>query len=97
MNPSVIGAFDNYNRFAILYVCLDDYRCSYLVYRKQRPHHAEVDLQDALDELMLGMCFVFVLVLLTLEDDTAKLLVAAVVYRWGWAGCLLVETGLLNL
>lgn len=54
-----------------------------------------------LGKLMCWVCmafFVFVIVLLTLEDDTrrALLVTRCGLSRWGWAGCLLVRSGLLN-
>ncbi len=56
----------------------------------------EVDLQDATRQAdVLGMygVLVFVLVLLTLEDDTRQALLVprCGLSRWGWAGCLLVK------
>ena len=52
--------------------------CSYLVYRKQRPHlHEKSIYKMPLGKLMCWVCmafFVFVLVLLTLEDDTRQAL-----------------------
>ena len=80
MNPSVIGAFTMItNRFRdSVYVRLDDYPCSYLVYRKQRQHlHEKSIYKMPLGKLMCWVCmafFVFVLVLLTLEDDTRQAL-----------------------
>ncbi len=52
--------------------------CSYLVYRKQRPHlHEKSIYKMPLGKLMCWVCmafFVFVVVLLTLEDDTRQAL-----------------------
>ena len=53
--------------------------CSYLVYRKQRPHlHEKSIYKMPLGKLMCWVCmafFVFVLVLLTLEEDTRQALI----------------------
>lgn len=70
---------DDYNRFRdSVYVCLDDYPLLVPVYRKQRPHlHEKSIYKMPLGKLMCWVCmafFVFVLVLLTLEDDTRQAL-----------------------
>lgn len=104
VNPSVIGAFTMITTVsAILFMFVwTIILCSYLVYRKQRPHlHEKSIYKMPLGKLMCWVCmafFVFVLVLLTLEDDTrqALLVTRCGLSRWGWAGCLLVRNGLLN-
>ncbi|MFS2224885.1 D-serine/D-alanine/glycine transporter [Pantoea sp. B65] len=66
--------------------------CSYLVYRKQRPQlHAESIYKMPLGKLMCWVCmafFVFVLVLLTLEEDTRQALMVTplwfVLLAIGW-------------
>ncbi|MDU3928950.1 MAG: D-serine/D-alanine/glycine transporter, partial [Enterobacter asburiae] len=78
VNPSVIGAFTMITTVsAILFMFVwTIILCSYLVYRKQRPHlHEKSIYKMPLGKLMCWVCmafFVFVLVLLTLEDDTRQ-------------------------
>ena len=80
VNPSVIGAFTMITTVsAILFMFVwTIILCSYLVYRKQRPHlHEKSIYKMPLGKLMCWVCmafFVFVLVLLTLEDDTRQAL-----------------------
>jgi len=58
--------------------------CSYLVYRKKYPQrHAESSYKMPLGKFMCWMCmafFVFVLVLLTLEDDTRQALMVTPIW-----------------
>ncbi|WP_449542725.1 D-serine/D-alanine/glycine transporter [Enterobacter ludwigii] len=81
VNPSVIGAFTMITTVsAILFMFVwTIILCSYLVYRKQRPHlHEKSNYKMPLGKLMCWVCmafFVFVLVLLTLEDDTRQALI----------------------
>jgi amino acid transporter len=81
VNPSVIGAFTMITTVsAILFMFVwTIILCSYLVYRKQRPHlHEKSIYKMPLGKLMCWVCmafFVFVLVLLTLEDDTRQALI----------------------
>ncbi|WP_411670445.1 hypothetical protein [Escherichia coli] len=77
--------------------------CSYLCIANSVPHlHEKSIYKMPLGKLMCWVCmafFVFVIVLLTLEDDTRQALLgypACGLSRWGWAGCLLVRSGLLN-
>ena len=66
--------------------------CSYLVYRKKRPHlHEQSKYKMPLGKLMCWVCmafFVFVLVLLTLEADTREALIVTplwfVLLAAGW-------------
>lgn len=80
VNPSVIGAFTMITTVsAILFMFVwTIILCSYLVYRKQRPHlHEKSIYKMPLGKLMCWVCmafFVFVIVLLTLEDDTRQAL-----------------------
>ncbi|HHC4891216.1 TPA: amino acid permease, partial [Klebsiella michiganensis] len=80
VNPSVIGAFTMITTVsAILFMFVwTIILCSYLVYRKQRPHlHEKSIYKMPLGKLMCWVCmafFVFVVVLLTLEDDTRQAL-----------------------
>ncbi|MCW0135059.1 amino acid permease [Escherichia coli] len=79
VNPSDWRVHDDYNRFRdSVYVRLTIILCSYLVYRKQRPHlHEKSIYKMPLGKLMCWVCmafFVFVVVLLTLEDDTRQAL-----------------------
>lgn len=80
VNPSVIGAFTMITTVsAILFMFVwTIILCSYLVYRKQRPHlHEKSIYKMPLGKLMCWVCmafFVFVVVLLTLEDDTRRAL-----------------------
>ena len=80
VNPSVIGAFTMITTVsAILFMFVwTIILCSYLVYRKQRPHlHEKSIYKMPLGKLMCWVCmafFVFVLVLLTLEEDTRQAL-----------------------
>ena len=80
VNPSVIGAFTMITTVsAILFMFVwTIILCSYLVYRKQRPHlHDKSIYKMPLGKLMCWVCmafFVFVVVLLTLEDDTRQAL-----------------------
>ncbi|ONG15066.1 D-serine/D-alanine/glycine transporter [Escherichia coli] len=79
-HPSVIGAFTMITTVsAILFMFVwTIILCSYLVYRKQRPHlHEKSIYKMPLGKLMCWVCmafFVFVVVLLTLEDDTRQAL-----------------------
>jgi len=81
VNPSVIGAFTMITTVsAILFMFVwTIILCSYLVYRKQRPQlHEKSIYKMPLGKLMCWVCmafFVFVLVLLTLEDDTRQALI----------------------
>ena len=81
VNPSVIGAFTMITTVsAILFMFVwTIILCSYLVYRKQRPHlHEKSIYKMPLGKVMCWVCmafFVFVLVLLTLEDDTRQALI----------------------
>ena len=81
VNPSVIGAFTMITTVsAILFMFVwTIILCSYLVYRKQRPHlHEKSIYKMPLGKLMCWVCmafFVFVLVLLTLEEDTRQALI----------------------
>ncbi|ECF6075441.1 D-serine/D-alanine/glycine transporter [Salmonella enterica subsp. houtenae] len=80
VNPSVIGAFTMITTVsAILFMFVwTIILCSYLVYRKKRPHlHEKSIYKMPLGKLMCWVCmafFAFVLVLLTLEDDTRQAL-----------------------
>ena len=80
VNPSVIAAFTMITTVsAILFMFVwTIILCSYLVYRKQRPHlHEKSIYKMPLGKFMCWVCmafFVFVLVLLTLEDDTREAL-----------------------
>ncbi|SUH45006.1 D-serine/D-alanine/glycine transporter [Salmonella enterica subsp. enterica] len=81
VNPSVIGAFTMITTVsAILFMFVwTIILCSYLVYRKKRPHlHEKSIYKMPLGKLMCWVCmafFAFVLVLLTLEDDTRQALI----------------------
>jgi len=81
VNPSVIGAFTMITTVsAILFMFVwTIILCSYLVYRKQRPHlHEKSIYKMPLGKFMCWVCmafFVFVLVLLTLEEDTRQALI----------------------
>ena len=89
VNPSVIGAFTMITTVsAILFMFVwTIILCSYLVYRKQRPHlHEKSIYKMPLGKLMCWVCmafFVFVVVLLTLEDDTRQALLVTPLYRTG--------------
>ncbi len=80
VNPSVIGAFTMITTVsAILFMFVwTIILCSYLAYRKQCPHlHEKSIYKMPLGKLMCWVCmafFVFVIVLLTLEDDTRQAL-----------------------
>jgi D-serine/D-alanine/glycine transporter len=91
VNPSVIGAFTMITTVsAILFMFVwTIILCSYLVYRKQRPHlHEKSIYKMPLGKLMCWVCmafFAFVIVLLTLEDASGVNCYAAVVHRWVWS------------
>ena len=80
VNPSVIAAFTMITTVsAILFMFVwTIILCSYLVYRKKRPQlHEKSKYKMPLGKFMCWVCmafFVFVLVLLTLEDDTREAL-----------------------
>ncbi|EPF1958249.1 D-serine/D-alanine/glycine transporter [Klebsiella aerogenes] len=80
VNPSVIAAFTMITTVsAILFMFVwTIILCSYLVYRKKRPQlHEKSIYKMPLGKVMCWVCmafFVFVLVLLTLEDDTREAL-----------------------
>ena len=74
-----------------VYVRLDDHPLFVPVYRKQRPHlHEKSIYKMPLGKLMCWVCmafFAFVLVLLTLEDDTRQALIVTPLWfiaRLGW-------------
>ncbi len=97
VNPSVIGAFTMITTVsAILFMFVwTIILCSYLVYRKQRPHlHEKSIYKMPLGKLMCWACmafFVFVIVLLTLEDDTRQaLLVTPLWFIALGLGCLII-------
>ncbi len=80
VNPSVIAAFTMITTVsAILFMFVwTIILCSYLAYRKNRPQlHEKSSYKMPLGKVMCWVCmafFVFVLVLLTLEDDTREAL-----------------------
>jgi len=80
LKPDVIAAFTLVTTVsAILFMFVwTIIMCSYLVYRKKRPHlHAQSTFKMPLGRLMCWVCmafFAFVLVLLSLEDDTRQAL-----------------------
>jgi len=80
VNPSVIEAFTMITTVsAILFMFVwTIILCSYLVYRKRRPElHAKSIYKMPLGKVMCWVCmafFAFVLVLLTLEQDTRQAL-----------------------
>lgn len=94
VNPSVIAAFTMITTVsAILFMFVwTIILCSYLVYRKKRPHlHEQSKYKMPLGKLMCWVCmafFVFVLVLLTLEADTREALIVTplwfVLLAAGW-------------
>lgn len=67
--------------------------CSYMVYRKQRPHlHEKSIYKMPFGKLMCWVClafFAFVIVLLTLEADTRQALMVTPfgLLFWDWVGC----------
>jgi len=81
VNPSVIEAFTMITTVsAILFMFVwTIILCSYLVYRKRRPElHAKSIYKMPLGKVMCWVCmafFAFVLVLLTLEEDTRQALI----------------------
>jgi hypothetical protein len=94
VNPSAIAAFTMITTVsAILFMFVwTIILCSYLVYRKQRPQLHEASIYKMpLGKVMCWVCmafFVFVLVLLTLEEDTRQALIVTpiwfIVLGAGW-------------
>ena len=94
VNPSAIAAFTMITTVsAILFMFVwTIILCSYLTYRKHRPQlHEASKYKMPLGKLMCWACmafFVFVIVLLTLEDDTRQALIVTplwfIVLGAGW-------------
>ncbi|AFJ48609.1 D-serine/D-alanine/glycine transporter [Shimwellia blattae] len=94
LKPDVMAAFTMVTTVsAILFMFVwTIILCSYLVYRKQRPElHAKSIYKMPLGKLMCWVCmafFVFVLVLLTLEEDTRQALMVTplwfIILAAGW-------------